>query len=54
MTRQRTPLSRTGRTNRRGCFILLIVIVLVLLALAAIGFRADPIDDLNIAIPAFG
>ena len=54
MPRRPTPTSRTGRANRRGCLILVVGIIVVLAALAAIGFSADPISDLNIAIPAIG
>jgi hypothetical protein len=54
MLRRPTPISRTGRANRRGCVILLLGILAVLAALAAIGFKADPISEFNIAIPAIG
>jgi hypothetical protein len=39
---------------RRGCFALLLGIIVVLAALAAIGFSADPINDLDIKIPTTG
>jgi hypothetical protein len=46
------PQSSTARTNSRGCFALAIVIVLLIAALAYIGFRADPINELNAVIPS--
>ena len=47
MPRRPSPLTRQGRVNRRGCFALLLVILLVLIALAAIGFNADPINEIE-------
>ena len=40
--------------NRRGCFIIAAVLVLLIAALAYIGFRGDPIDELNSDIPVLG
>jgi hypothetical protein len=54
MPGRRLPLTRQGRVNRRGCFALLLVILLVLIALAAIGFNADPINEIDIKIPTWG
>jgi hypothetical protein len=54
MPGRRLPLTRQGRVNRRGCFALLLVIMLVLIALAAIGFNADPINEIDIKIPTWG
>ena len=54
MPRRQSPLPRQARVNRRGCFALLLVIMLVLIALAAIGFNADPINEIDIKIPTWG
>jgi hypothetical protein len=54
MPRRQLPLPRPARVNRRGCFALLFVILLVLIALAAIGFNADPINQIDIKIPTWG
>jgi hypothetical protein len=43
-----------ARGNRRGCFVIAAVVALLLLALAYVGFRADPIDDLQSSIPVLG
>ena len=54
MPLNRPPISRPARANRRGCFALLLCILVVLAALAVIGFNADPINELDIKIPAIG
>ena len=54
MSPNQPPPSGPARANRRGCFALLLVILIVLAALAAIGFNADPINNLDIKIPTTG
>ena len=43
-----------ARRNRRGCFIIAAVLLLLVAALAYVGLRGDPIDDLKSDIPALG
>ena len=51
MQQEDQDLPRVGRGNRRGCFVFVGTLVLLLAALAFIGFRADPIDDVASKIP---
>ena len=51
MPGHKSPQSWIARANRRGCFIFAIVLVLTLLALAYVGFSANPINELNAIIP---
>lgn len=51
MPGHKSPQSWIARANRRGCFIIAIVLVLTLLALAYVGFSANPINELNAIIP---
>jgi hypothetical protein len=40
-----------ARRNRRGCFLIAAVVALLIGALAYIGFRGDPINELESTIP---
>jgi hypothetical protein len=51
MPSHKSPQSWIARTNRRGCFIIAVIIVVALLALAYVGFSANPINELNAIIP---
>lgn len=51
MPSDKSPQSWIARANRRGCFIIAIVLILTLLALAYVGFSANPINELNAIIP---
>jgi hypothetical protein len=52
MPSHKSPQSWIARANRRGCFIIAIVLVLAISALAYVGFSASPINELNAIIPA--
>ena len=54
MADHKTPHSWIERHNRRGCFVIALVLALLIGALAYIGFHGDPIDDLKSDIPAPG
>ena len=51
---RKTPDSWIARHNRRGCFLIALVLALLIAALAYIGFHGDPIDELESDIPALG
>lgn len=51
MNRNPEPNPPTGRSNRRGCFIIAAVLVLLVAVLAYVGFSADPIDEFKASIP---
>ena len=43
-----------ARQNRRGCFIIAAVLLLIIAAIAYVGLRGDPIDELESDIPVLG
>jgi hypothetical protein len=54
MTRWKTPNSWIARENRRGCFVIAAGVLLLILALAYVGLKAGPFDDLRSSIPVLG
>ena len=48
---ERQPPSPTEAANRRGCLVLVAIVAVALMLVTYFGLSADPIDDVNSAIP---
>ena len=50
----RKPIAIDATRNRRGCFVLLVVLALALAAFAYIGLGADAVNEVSSKIPTLG
>ena len=50
----RKPIAIDVSRNRRGCFVLLVVLALALAAFAYIGLGADAVNEVSSKIPTLG